>query len=377
MADLSDLVDMVPFRPDAEANDSREDGDQAPARLPLIDPTKLAGLMIPSRRWLVADWIPWGVVTGLYGDGGVGKTLLAQQLQTAAALGKSWLGLDTTPVRSLGVYCEDDHDELWRRQASINRMYGCDFTDIEGVRWLPRLGTDNVLMSFGSGGQGTLTDFHAQVIQAALEHRAEAVIIDTVADTYGGNENDRAQARKYVATALGGIAQAIGGTVLCCAHPSRSGLSTGTGDSGSTGWSNSFRSRLFVSHVDTQDGDLPDQNARLLTRKKANYAARNDELKLRWFDGALVLDAGPDAAASSLFRPAVDRVFLDLLDATIAEDRPVSDNPRSGNFAPRLFEMRPDRQGYTKTQFARAMEMLFSTRAIALETYGRQHDQRR
>src|SRR5437870_1602264 len=89
-----------------------------PARplLRITDPTKFQGQPIPPRRWLVADWIPWGFVTGLYGPSTTGKTLLAQQLMTAAAIHKLWIGLQTTPVRSLALFCEDDDDELHRRQ---------------------------------------------------------------------------------------------------------------------------------------------------------------------------------------------------------------------------------------------------------------------
>jgi hypothetical protein len=78
-----------------------------------ISPVSLTGLEVPARRWLVPDWLPSGVVTGLYGDGGVGKSLLAQQLQTAMAIGSVWLGLRVEEGASLGVYCEDSFDELW------------------------------------------------------------------------------------------------------------------------------------------------------------------------------------------------------------------------------------------------------------------------
>jgi AAA domain len=60
------------------------------AALQLIDPTTLHGLPVPPRRWLVPDWIPMARVTGLYGAGGEGKTLLAQMLATAGAVRKLW-----------------------------------------------------------------------------------------------------------------------------------------------------------------------------------------------------------------------------------------------------------------------------------------------
>ena len=37
------------------------------------------------------------------------------------------------------------------------------------------------------------------------------------------------------------------GAVIASAHPSRAGLKTGEGDSGSTAWNAGFRSRLYFS----------------------------------------------------------------------------------------------------------------------------------
>jgi len=149
--------------------------------------------------WIVPDWIPYGVVTGLYGDGGLGKSLLAQQLQTSTALGRPWLGLSTEKIASLGIYCEDSRDELLRRQAEINVAYGCeDSDDLENrVHWMPRLGEDNLFMTF-SGGVGKLTDFHEGVTEAAVRLGVKLVIVDTAADVFGGNENDRGQVRQFI-----------------------------------------------------------------------------------------------------------------------------------------------------------------------------------
>ncbi len=44
----------------------------------------------------------------LGGDGGIGKSLVAQQLLTAAAIGQRWLELPTRPCKGIGFFCEDD-----------------------------------------------------------------------------------------------------------------------------------------------------------------------------------------------------------------------------------------------------------------------------
>ena len=89
---------------------------------------------------------------------------------------------------------------------------------------MPRLGEDNILMTFSRKGVGELTTFHRHVVEAALDLKVRLVIIDTAADTFGGNENDRGQVRQFVQRALGQIALKIDGAVVCCAHPSRAGL---------------------------------------------------------------------------------------------------------------------------------------------------------
>ena len=272
-----------------EGNDDQApaDEDEVVTELPLIiSPAELQGRP-PEREWIVPEWIPCGVVTGLYGDGGLGKSLLALQLQTATALGKPWLGLPAESVTSLGVYCEDSKDELWRRQEGINLSYGVGRSSLEKAHWLPRLGENNLLMTFGRSGVGEFTPFHGHVVTAALDLKASLVIVDTAADTFGGNENDRNHVRQFVSRALGSIALRIMGAVLLCAHPSRAGLNSGEGDGGSTGWSNAFRSRLYLRAPASDDGEPQDPNARLLERRKANYAARNDEVRLRWRGGVI------------------------------------------------------------------------------------------
>jgi hypothetical protein len=41
----------------------------------IICPMIFFGRQPPPRLWIVQDWVPYGAVTGLYGDGGVGKSL--------------------------------------------------------------------------------------------------------------------------------------------------------------------------------------------------------------------------------------------------------------------------------------------------------------
>jgi RecA-family ATPase len=338
-------------------------GRQQPARA-VIDPTTLQGALVPARPWICPDWIPDHAVTGISGTGGIGKSLLAQQLLTATAIGADWLGMPVTQRRSLYFACEDSPDELHRRQADINLAYACGFADLATIRWMPRLGHDNLLMTF-AGGLPALTPAFAELAHEARAFGARLVIVDTVADSFGGNESDRGQVRHFVQACLGRLAREIGGGVIALGHPSRSGQADGSGQSGSTGWDASFRSRLYLGPAELdKDAEPSDSDTRILARKKANYARRHDQIELRWVDGVLVPSVSPRGAFAAADRQHAERVFLELLDKSESEGRFVSHRTRAGNYAPKMFARHPDREGLRQADFDLAMQRLFAALTI-------------
>ncbi len=354
--------------PVTDGGDDEPAGNAAPALEP-VNPASLAGVPVPPRRWLVPDWLPLARVTALYGAGGEGKTILAQMLATACAIGALWLGLPVLRCNSLLLFCEDDLAEMHRRQEDINQHFGCTWGDLGAMRWLPRLGNDNALMSFE--GRPHRTPLFDQLLNAAKEHDAKLVATDTLADVFAGNENDRGQARAFAQSALGLIARETEGSVLCLAHPSRSGMNSGSGESGSTAWIGTFRSQAYLSTPkgDGPEDEPPDPNARMLTRKKSNAARRDETIELRWHQGVFVAKQAPTGIIGSIERRVAERVFLDLLDRMNSEGRYVSESNRAANYAPRLFASRPDREGYREPDFKRAMEALFARKEIVVGTF--------
>jgi len=97
------------------------------------------------------------------------------------------------------------------------------------MHWLPRLGNDNLLMTFGYDGQPQRRPLFDQLLASAKEHEARLILLDTLADIFGGNENDRGQARLFVQSVLGRLAREIHGAVMVLAHPSRAGQNSGSG----------------------------------------------------------------------------------------------------------------------------------------------------
>jgi len=217
-------------------------------------------------------------VTLLSGDGGIGKSLLAQQLLTACALGQDWLGLRTLPCPGFGLFCEDDADELRRRQEAICRAMFATPKELTGLTLCSRVGQENALMSFrGEEAEGVTTDLYAQIRNAVLASGSKLVVLDTAADVFLGNENVRPQVRSFL-NKLRAIAMEAHGAVLLTSHPSVAGASSGTGLSGSTAWNNTVRSRLYLSKN-------PETGIRYLKTKKANYGPAEGELVLKWVNG--------------------------------------------------------------------------------------------
>ena len=102
------------------------------------------------------------------------------------------------------------------------------------------------------------------------------------------------------------------------AHVSQAGIKSDGGHSGSTDWSNGPRGRLYLGRPKvSENGEATDPNARILTRKKANFSTVVGEtVKLHWERGLICV---PDNVTSSQFPRPIDDVFLALLDAITSE----------------------------------------------------------
>ncbi|MGY3364177.1 hypothetical protein ACVWZL_001302 [Bradyrhizobium sp. GM2.4] len=264
------------------------------APLVIIDPTAWSGRQARPREWVVDSWVPKDEVTLLYGDGGVGKSLLAMQFATCAATGRPWLGQATQPARVMGFFCEDSEDELLRRQIDINRALGVEFTELTGLRLICRKHSENAfaLWDRQTGGLKLQPVWH-QLVAAAKDFRADVVIVDTIADVYAGSEIDRVQVNAFVKGVLGRLGKEIGATVLALGHPSVAGKQSGEGTSGSTAWNNAVRSRLYLKHPKGAESGT----TRVLEGRKSNYGPKGSQLIIRYNRGAFETVAGLQPAA--------------------------------------------------------------------------------
>jgi RecA-family ATPase len=276
---------------------------------------------------MVEGMIPIGNVTILGGDGGLGKSLLAQQLLTCVAIGKPWLGFPTQACRALGVFCEDDRDELHIRQAAINEHYGCQFADLGRVEWIPRVGEANVMMAFAGDGRGAVQPFYRQVCQRVTDFRPRLVVLDSLHDLFAGDENRRGAARQFIG-ALRSMILPVDGAVLLLSHPSLSGLNSGTGSAGSTAWNNAVRGRLYLTRP---DGDAVERDERVLKTMKSNYGPTGGKIPLLWRHGVFVRQDAVTAAMSLVDKVEIDRVLEEALRELVKHDTRVAADPHAKN----------------------------------------------
>jgi len=241
----------------------------------------------PEMEWVIPDWLPKGEVSAIYGDGGVGKSLLAQQLMSAVATGKEWLGFKSESKRVYALLCEDKKDEIHRRQHKINLQLGITEADFGNMLFVSRVGKDNLLMKFDKEDQGKLTKFFDHLLEDIKKFKPELVILDTLADLFAGNENVRTQARQFVQNCCGIIAREVNAAVLVCAHPSDSGIQRKTGTGGSTAWNNTFRARWYFARLEDENAS---SEMRELSLKKSNYSASQTKIAVRWDNGIFIRD---------------------------------------------------------------------------------------
>ena len=279
---------------------------------------------IPERQWLLNQWFPKRAVSLLFGQGGVGKTLIVQQLANAVAEGEAFMGIGTSKMPVLCVLCEDDKQEIDRRQIDINESRGVDDafgSAPENVYLWPRVGQDNILVTFPNAGEDQPTSFYADLVKAVETVKGDAdeicVILDNATDFFGGSENVRREVNTFIKSYCGSLCTQYNATVILLAHPSLSGLASGSGMSGSTAWENSVRSRSYLS----RDADMDD--VRTLSRKKSNYSAIDNEtdIKLIWEAGVLTLPTSDDAIARIEGRN-VKRAVLDAVEEAAKDGSP-------------------------------------------------------
>lgn len=321
---------------------------------------------VQPRQWVVQGLVPQNTVTLFSGDGGTGKSLLALQLAVAIAAQTAWIGKTVNTGRVIFLSAEDDNDELHRRLDDILTAENRGYDDLSGLT-LRSLAGEDALLAVDSQIALVQSALFQELDKRAAGEAPALIVIDTLADVYPANENDRAKARQFVGI-LRGLAIKRKCAVLLLGHPSLTGLNSGTGTSGSTAWNNSVRSRLYLSRI-TDNGFEPDSDARVLSTKKANYGRTGGEIRLKWEAGVFVAEGQPTGLDALVVNSTADRVFLKLLCLFAVQGRRV--NASGGKtYAPNEFAGHPESEGINKRAFKAAMERLLSAGKVRVRQDG-------
>jgi hypothetical protein len=298
-----------------EGADGQRDRQQ---RVPALDWAVLETQTPPERQWAIDHWLGMGHVTLFAGAGGTGKTGTAQAMGSCLALQREYLDYVPAPCRVLLWACEDDADELWRRQAAIARWLkvplsafsDCFFVHSYDGRQVELANlVDRSVLAAGS--------MLGELRQQIGDYKANVVMLDNLARLYGGNENDRHQVTSFVAM-LTAAAAPTKAAVLLLGHPSKA---AGSEYSGSTAWEGAVRARLYLGRT-LPDADqkehepAEDDTVRYLCRRKANYTTR-DWRRLHFRDGVMVPEVTPELItgrghSSDYIRGVIERAVRKL-----------------------------------------------------------------
>jgi hypothetical protein len=279
----------------------------------------------PDREWLIPGWIAKGVLHMLFARGGVGKSLLSQQLATAIANGADWLGIQATKGTVLGFYCEEDPDELRRRQRAIYRHYKLPSSvGATGMHLQARLGYNNVLVHFDQSRKAKLSDLYHHIAAEIARIQPSLVVLDNVAQMFGGDENNRGMVTQFT-NAVSNWARSSAAAVILLGHTSKADA----GFSGSTAWENVARVRMVLTPQ--EDGTS------LLELVKSNISPRA-ELDVVYSDGVMLkFDRRRDTSKVS------EQARIDLAKALMRfteEKQAATSNPRVDSYIVKMVAAR-------------------------------------
>jgi RecA-family ATPase len=211
-------------------------------------------------------------------------------------------------------------------------------------------------------GQIEPAPMHHTLDAYMTEFKPSLTVLDVLADMFGGDESVRAQVRQFL-NLLKRLARKHDCAILLLAHPSLTGMNSGTGLSGSTDWNNGVSSRLYFQTPKAGDGTEPNKRLRTFEGMKANYGECGSKFDLEWKQGLFVRVNGPVGLDKLAAEQKADDVFLKILARFNADGRNASER-KGTSYAPALFGAEPDANGIKKEQFKAAMSRLFIAKRI-------------
>jgi RecA-family ATPase len=335
------------------------DDDAESMREP-IDWPRLAGEP-PPRVSFIPEWLgPWPTLFS--GAGGKGKTTVAQAIATTLVTNRTYLEAPSIlDLRALIWNCEDDHNEIWRKQAAINSHFGLSMADLEDRLYIvPRLGLENTMFQLSMGTPQFTPAFY-QLREQVNDLGIDVLILDNINQIYGGL-NDQHQVTQFV-NAFAGLVRGRPFAPILVGHIARA---EGSEFSGPAAWENAVRMRWYLGSAlpdqKLDDDDAADPDVVYLAKRKANYTNK-DFRRLRFKNGLFVSEQPEGGVQLSLAMrtESADAVVLSAFPKLIAAGMQPSDKAQSSDFLPKRIIALGHHQDHTKAELTKAMNRLMGS----------------
>jgi AAA domain-containing protein len=355
--------------------DKSEGSPRDPSAWPVasLDWAHMANLSVPRRSWFHDRWLS-PVPTLLSGAAGSGKTLLMQQWAACLCLGKRFMApfVFERPLVVLMWACEDESDELWRRQVAVCEWLGIGLAELANRFYLvPRLGKENTLLE---PHQGSLqrTSIYGELREEVNDVRADVLIMDNTAQTFGGNEN----ARHDVTVFSNMMAGLVEGRFFCPVTLGHTGKGEKSEYSGTTAWEAAVRMRLYFGGQ-LPDADpmslldnAPDEDTRFLAKRKANYTPK-DYRRFTYRNGVFVPEETESGAEGGMVevirRRNAENAVLKAIPWLTERRLYASQHGQAHRFLPKLMQQHDLLNGVTKREATRAMTKLIGEKRVLVD----------
>lgn len=374
--DVPAYIDEIPAPAGATAQQPKHIAPSVIVRVSPLDWGEVKRTGKVPRRWAIGNWLSYDP-TLFAGAGGIGKTLLAQQIGMSLALGKNMLGAVERELRVLMWACEDSRDELGNRAIDIASHLGIDLETL-GDRFtvIPRRGLENTLFA-APYDQPVFTPLLGELEEQINDLRINVLFLDNIGQIFAAQENNRHHVTKCNNGILG-CARHDDFAPVIMGHPAKA---LGSEYSGSTAWENAVRMRWYLGDrlpdQKLDDREATDPKVRILAKRKTNYSAK-DWRRFTFENGVLIpeqFEVDASGTMDMLRRRKAKKVVLEGLRKLTAMGRTCSESAAS-NYLPRLLLEHHLSEGLSKGELKDAMLSLMNDARIKrapVGAYGSRH----
>jgi len=265
---------------------------------------QVGALELREPQFLIADLIEEGALVQIFGESGVGKSLIAYDMAACVATGQPFHGRAVVKSAPVIVVAGEGHDGLARRFAAWEKRAGRSWADTPlFLSELPAQLLD----------PASVTEVAARVDEVAAAHGSPAlVVIDTLARNFGpGDENSNTDMGKFIAV-LDALKARYGCTVIVVHH-------SGHGDAGRARGASALRAAVDAEFSVKKAG----AGALVMSCTKMKdapagtdiaFAIENVEVGIasngRAFEGAVLRETAPPAKSSAKPLPANQKLAV-------------------------------------------------------------------